>query len=705
MSWLFPLYAIGALTVLGPILFHIWRRTPRGERPFSTLMFLTVSPPRVTSRSRVEHWVLLLLRGSALLLLTLAFMRPLWRVPILEPDPKSDDQLIAILVDTSASMQRAGAWDSLLRQLDDRLSKSPPNLLFALYQFDRDLRPISTFGELRSLGRPEQAEIIRSRLKEMKPTWFDTRLGDALIGTAAVIQEAQSERSKPAAQKIWLASDLQTGSEIVSLQGYEWPDDLPVEVIQAKPTSPSNAGLQLVEKNADSTDDVLRVRVTNSSDSTKEKFLLTWDSPASAELSIYVPPGQSRVVAPPPRPEGYAVTSVVLKGDDDDFDNRVYIAESKPETRIAVYCGPESANDTEGPRFYLDRVFSASMRFPIQMKEWREVNLADAESTPALVLLIQPEADCQTLVRRQLENGGTVIIASPTPESMLASLALCGRSELTATEASVNRYAMLGEIDFQHPVFAPFAESQFSDFTGIRFWKHRTISGLRLTSADNGGQNVDRVLARFDDGDPAVIELASDRGHILVFAAGWQPADSQFARSSKFPMLMLRLIEQASGITTRTENLHVGSSISWPSTTRAEAGSVGSVEKPDRSKLESQPVDRPFDDATLPGIYSLTIPGRTERVAVNVAPEESRTAPLSLEQLESFGLKLKARERPIDIQRATTQQRQLLLNELEQQQKLWQTVLFAVIAILLIEIFLAGWLMRKQALNVTASNA
>ena len=50
----------------------------------------------------------------------------------------------------------------------------------------------------------------------------------------------------------------------------------------------------------------------------------------------------------------------------------------------------------------------------------------------------------------------------------------CGLSDVSMTEAAVKRDAMLGDIDFEHPLFAPFAESQFSDFTGIRYWKHRS---------------------------------------------------------------------------------------------------------------------------------------------------------------------------------------------------------------------------------------
>ena len=109
MTWLAPLYLAGALAVAAPILFHLWRRTPQGRRAFSTLMFLTPSPPRMTRLSRIEHWALLCLRGLALLLLALAFARPVWRIPATIPIAPEESELVAIVVDTSASLQRVWA--------------------------------------------------------------------------------------------------------------------------------------------------------------------------------------------------------------------------------------------------------------------------------------------------------------------------------------------------------------------------------------------------------------------------------------------------------------------------------------------------------------------------------------------------------------------------------------------------------------------
>ncbi len=76
MGLLAPLYIAGLLAITLPIVFHLIRRTPHGRQEFSSLMFLTPSPPRLTRRSRLSNILLLLLRAAALALLALAFARP-----------------------------------------------------------------------------------------------------------------------------------------------------------------------------------------------------------------------------------------------------------------------------------------------------------------------------------------------------------------------------------------------------------------------------------------------------------------------------------------------------------------------------------------------------------------------------------------------------------------------------------------------------
>ena len=50
----------------------MWHRAPHGRQEFSSLMFLSPSPPRLTRRSRLTNIVLLILRALAVILVVAA---------------------------------------------------------------------------------------------------------------------------------------------------------------------------------------------------------------------------------------------------------------------------------------------------------------------------------------------------------------------------------------------------------------------------------------------------------------------------------------------------------------------------------------------------------------------------------------------------------------------------------------------------------
>jgi hypothetical protein len=118
---------------------------------------------------------------------------------------------------------------------------------------------------------------------------------------------------------------------------------------------------------------------------------------------------------------------------------------------------------------------------------------------------------------------------------------------------------------------------------------------------------------------------------------------------------------------------------------------TGKARLPDGTELSSLPLDRPFSQTDMPGIYTLSVSDHKEQIAVNLAADESRTTPMTPEQLESFGLKTQNLERPNIQRRLQARQRQLQLAEIEQSQKLWQTILLMTIMILLVETFLSGF--------------
>ena len=253
---------------------------------------------------------------------------------------------------------------------------------------------------------------------------------------------------------------------------------------------------------------------------------------------------------------------------------------------------------------------------------------------------------------------------------------------IIAEEGPTSGYAMLGQIDFEHPLFAPFADPRFSDFTKIHFWRYRRIALENIPGA--------RPIARYDNGAPAFIHIPVGKGTLLVLTSGWYPADSQLALSSKFVPLLYSILEQSGGLRGQTTQYSVGDLI--PLVPASETEPV-LIHKPDGSTVTLTGA-KSYSQADLLGVYTASSVRSPLRFALNVAAEESRTAPLSLEELERLGLPLK--RQPLASAQQLEQKRQRLqAAELESHQKLWRWFIVMALVVLLLETWLAGRITRR----------
>ncbi len=689
MTWLTPLFLAAGVAVVGPILFHMWQRTPRGRRLFSSTMFLAASPPRITHRSRIENWPLLILRACALLLLALGFARPVWRTETQAPTITSPDQTVAILFDLSASLQRTGFRDALLGQVTKRLEQLPASAHVGVFAFDHSWKSVVSFEEADRLDQSARRLVVRERLAALRPGWGSTRLGDGLAQTMQALREYETTRPAREAAEVWLASDLASGADLSGLAGIDWPETTRLEIITPDVDPGTNAGLQWVESRADAQEAELRVRITNSKKSVKDRFQIGWDDATEEQsrVDVHVPAGQSRTILAPSRPEGVSeAVPLRLFGDDHDFDNRLWSAENRRRAIWILYLGNDAAEDPSGPRFFLEQALAGASEAEISIRTSQEVDdVAVSDNPPALAVWTETDADPPGWLPGVLERGGSLLAVPQRAEEARLMLAYQGLAAADVQEAPVKDFSLLGDIDFEDPLFASFAQARFADFTGIHFWKHRRV---RLPEASSW-----RILARFDDGDPFLMQQPVGKGRRWLLTSGWQPADSQLARSSKFAPLLHGLLEQSTPLTTRSSRADVGTGITW---TMVRGQGPLAVRRPDHSVDEQPESAAAYQHTEAPGIYVATRNGESESWAINVAAEESKTDPLPMESLERLGVLTKRpSSEPAPIV-SPMQQRQLQLEELERRQAWWQWCLLAAGAVLLIE---TAWAAKKSQVS------
>ncbi|MGE3819687.1 MAG: BatA domain-containing protein [Isosphaeraceae bacterium] len=692
MSLLAPLYALGALAVVGPLIFHLIRRTPKGEVPFSSLMFLSPTPPRLTRRSRLDQILLLILRAAALIALAFAFARPFLRESASLDLEVTTRSRVALLIDVSASMRRGTLWTEALARASAVIDALGPGDQIALLAFDDVTRPVLTFDESATLDPARRQAVARAKLRELSPSWGATRLDQALIDAVGTIDDVAdaSEHSGRTPRRIVLVSDLAQGARLDSLGAFEWPSDVTLEVLTVTDDG-SNAGLQRAADPAGEEAAVtaagVRVRVSNDADSRRESFALRWADGQGVEsgepVNVYVPPGESRVVRVPRPDDPTKGSALKLSGDSHDFDNTLHLMPGTREATIVLYVGNDPGDDPAGPLYFLERVFQDTPRREVRVEARRtpDVLTLDPAQPPTLAILVgeTTPANARTL-RGLAERGATVLhVANAAGEAGSLGI-LAGSGPVTLEEAPPGD-ALLTEIAFDHPLFAPLAGPQFNDFTKIRFWKHRRIDPDVIPEG--------RVLARFEGGDPALIESPIGKGRLVVLTSGWNPSESQLARSSKFVPLMAALLDPNGSAATEWSDHHVNAVVTLPTSPAALK-----VTKPDGDVALTAPGRPAFEETDVPGVYRVDAPGGLRSFTVNLDPSESKTSPLALETLEQFGCRL---GEPGDEVAAAEERRQLRNAELEGRQKLWRWLVVATLTILTVETWLAGRLSRNRS--------
>ncbi|MFM9966324.1 MAG: BatA domain-containing protein [Planctomycetaceae bacterium] len=766
MGILVPLYLAGLTALSLPLILHLVRRTPRGRQEFSSLMFLSPTPPRLTRRSRLDQILLLLLRLAALALIVLAFARPFLREAASLTFADLTGKRLAILIDTSASMRRADLWQQAVKLAETELDQLNPQDDVALFAFNDRLQTIIDFQKEGGAPIADKPQVVRNRLKQLQPAWGATDLGTALVSVASDLDSASDVQQSSLEPQIVVISDFQSGSRIEALQSFEWPKRVPVVARRVSVTNPTNAHAHALPSEDGDTSTDVRVRVVNAADSRSDQFFVVWVSgealaagsaktppPAASavplrttggltpparqgqvgEVAVYVPAGQSRVIRLPRGVEHLQADRIVLRGDDHDFDNTFFVVPPRKLEATLLYAGKDAAEDPEGLQLYLRLAVAND---PLRQVEIRSLDDAKElalppELAPKMVVVSQPlSGELPATLKQYVERGGVVLLVprdddSATLLSFIEDVEVVTRATVETVEGRESRgekYLLLGDIDFTHPLFAPFASPRYNDFTKIHFWKHRPVT-LKTAATT-------RILARFDNGDPMLLERSVGQGRVIALTSGWHPEDSQLALSSKFVPLIGALLDLACGGAEVADSVVVHQPVTLMDSRQAGGNRVVSgtalaagnsqddvelespvasaiplkaktggltpparqehvivIRTPDGQEKRLDAGHTAFSETDLPGIYRAKVGSTETRFAVNLSPTESHTAPLNLEQLEQRGVRFGAdltRVERIDRER---QQRD---TELESRQKVWRWLIVIALATLILETWWAG---------------
>ena len=150
-------------------------------------------------------------------------------------------------------------------------------------------------------------------------------------------------------------------------------------------------------------------------------------------------------------------------------------------------------------------------------------------------------------VLRFAERGGGVFLIAGARASWPQIAGFPG-TLAAPVDRSRGEVGRLGGLEFGHAVFAPFRAARSGDFSSVRVYGYR-----RLTAADAA-----QVLARYDDGLPALAVTPAGRGKVMVWTSSVDLGWNDLALKPVFLPFVHQVVRTLAGFEERPAALTVG---------------------------------------------------------------------------------------------------------------------------------------------------
>lgn len=578
MSFLFPAFLLGALAAAVPILLHFFARDRAPRLPFSDVRFLERAFVRHDRRRRLRELLLLALRVAALLLLAVAFARPFL-------DAAGRGRRITVLVvDRSLSLSAPGQMALARERAREAIASTSPDEPIAVVAFDDRAAVVQP----PAIGRP----LVRAALGRIEPTTGATRHA---AGLAAAVELLDGRSGR-----VVVVTDLQASG---------WPDDARVAIpegvsVEVAAVAPVERNLAVTAAGADAEE--LAVTILNTGPAPAEtEVTLDVDGREVARRPVTLLPGGNEVRWELPAAEAEVATVSVTDRYGYRWDDTRYVLLDRARAIGVLVVVNGGTLDAEA--FYLAQALAvapASRPF--------EVTAVAAGALPALLPSAWEAVDVIVVIGTDglsrsgrariaafVENGGGLLLATGPGIDPRLVRDLLGESvalgvempEETAPDGAVHRLAVT---DPRHPVFRPFGDL-VATLGQVRFTGTTRILPAGPADVPAGAGSPPRVLARFDQGDAALIEYDRGVGRALVLASDLGMEWNDFPRRPGFVPFVQEVVRYLAG--------------------------------PARVPRDLLPSEVPGGIPRSPGVA--TDPASGRRVAVNVDPRESEPRPLT----------------------------------------------------------------------------
>lgn len=704
MAFLTPLFLAGIAAIGIPILVHLIQRERKNVVEFPSLMFIRKIPYQSVERRRIHNWWLLMLRVGAMVLLIAAFSRPFLRIdPVLAAGATSGAREVVILLDRSASMAYSDHWT--------KAQAEAKKVTATLGGADKATLVLFGTGVEETVRATENASLLNAAIDAATVSSEGTKYAPALRAAQSLLSRSSLPR-----KEAYLISDFQkTGWE--RQEEIKLPDGAELRAVSVAELETKNLAVTSVRFQRTSFSGEERVMVTagltnRSADPVKDlpvKFEI--DGRLIDTRPMTVDSNSTATVTFPAVTVTAPMRAVVRAGSDGLARDNVFNFVMTPSRPVSVLLiQPEGApNDS----VYLTTALGVGTEPPFKVDVLSPSRVTAANFDKRSLVILNDPAQLSTqatdaLTRFVTQGGGLFVILgerSPLPEKTATDVSLLPGKPGAPVDRLSGGGGTLGHLDHSHPIFDGFKDPKNGNFSSVRLYKYRGLAPAP----------TDKVIARYDDGAPAMVERAVGSGRVIAFTSTMNGDWNNFPTQHLFLPLLHETARYLAQYAEPEAWYTVGRmlDVSVPIAAIVREGGAGDLQgtarKPSGVTMAPSGAQTTVGEGGVQavelaeqGFYSVRLQGLGERrpfdVAVNLDPTESDLTPLPPAEFVATATGRAA----VTATGQSLENPELTPQDIEKKQGIWWYLFAAGAAFLLFEAVLANRLSKRFGFGLTA---
>jgi hypothetical protein len=684
MSFLTPLFLLGAAGIAVPILVHLIQRERKNVVAFPSLMFVQRIPYQSVRRRRIRHWYLLLMRIAAIILIVAAFARPfLPQRAAAAVAAVGGNRELVVLLDRSASMGYGDRFARAQEAARSAVSSIGMNDKATLVLFDRDteeaVRATSDRGRL------------ESAIRDAKVNASGTRFGPALKFAEGVLSRSTLQRREAV-----LISDFQktgwSGGEDL-----HFAKNMTLTTVPITDEKPSNISVPSVtfQRSEFSGKELVRVTagVANKGlPAGAVKVSLEIDGHELESQNVSVGSNASTSVSFQPFPLIESTARGVVRAGTDAMpaDNTFNFIVTPSQSISVLIIDSGGRTDPEGSSYHLLKALSIGNNpaFKVETLPAARVTPEQLERRAVVILndAVVPPGIAGGELKRFVERGNGLLVAFGEHSGSAQTEADLLPGTLGKTVDRLDsRGGTIGTRDYSHKVFEIFKAQRSGDFSRVRIFRYRSLTP---------GKD-DRVLASYDDGAVAAAERRIGNGRVIVLTTSLDTSWTDFPNSSVFLPLVQQTVKYLAHYEPPSAWSTVGQAVDLAARFKGKADRIVVTPTNERRTVRSN--ESSVLELNEQGVYEVRAAasgsGRPDRIAVNIDPVESDLAPMDPQELVAAVTGL---ANPNAVNRTADEDNTLTPADAERRQSLWWYLLILGLALLATEMVIANRLSEHE---------